>query len=100
MYMAPELISGSRFARPSSDIFSLGVIAHELLTAEMPFKKPPIGSVMRQETLVLSLAIRARKDLPAPLVELVERCLSVDPAQRPTAQELATALAACGSKGA
>jgi len=92
MYMAPEASFGSRHAQPASDVFAFGVIAYELLTRELPFKKPPVGSVMRQETLVLPHGLRKRSDLDQALIVLFERALNVDPAQRPTAAKLAEAL--------
>ena len=94
MYMAPEISFGSRHAQPSSDVFAFGVIAYELLTKEMPFQRPPVGTVLRQETLRIPMGLRARSDLDPVLVALFQRALSMDPAQRPTAAELATALAA------
>src|SRR6185437_14642598 len=38
-YMAPERLSG--IAAPSNDIFSLGVILHQMLTGRMPAVAPP-----------------------------------------------------------
>jgi serine/threonine protein kinase len=92
MYMAPEISFGSRHAQSSSDVFAFGVIAYELLTKELPFKKPPVGSVMRHETLVLPQGLRKRTDLDKGLISLLEKALNVDPAQRPTAAQLAEAL--------
>ena len=94
MYMAPEISFGSRHAQPSSDVFALGVIAYELLTKELPFRRPPVGTVLRQETLRIPLGLRALAGLDPTLVALFERALSMDPAQRPSAAELATALTA------
>lgn len=92
MYMAPEISFGSRHAQPAADVFAFGVIAYELVTRELPFKKPPVGSVMRQETLLLPHGLRKRSDLDQALITLFERALNVDPAQRPTAAKLAEAL--------
>lgn len=92
MYMAPEISFGSRHAQPPSDVFALGVIAYELLTKELPFRRPPMGTVLRQETLRIPTGLRALTDLAPALLALFERALSMDPAQRPSAAELATAL--------
>lgn len=92
MYMAPEISFGSRLAQPASDVFALGVIAYELLTKELPFRRPPVGTVLRQETLRIPLGLRALTHLDPLLLSLFERALSMDPAQRPSAAELAAAL--------
>lgn len=92
MYMAPEISFGSRHAQPSSDIFSLGVIAYELIVGDPPFKKPPIGAVVRHEALRIPPGLRNCPALDPELCDLLERSLSSAPAQRPTAADLARAL--------
>jgi hypothetical protein len=90
-YIAPELVNGARDATPPSDIWSFGVIAHELLTGALPFLVPPLfapnhrlDALWRGVHAPIAPALRA----------LVEGCLAHDPAARPTAQELARELAA------
>ena len=92
MYMAPELSFGSRQAQPASDIFSFGVLAYELITKEMPFKKPTVGSAGRPEALPIPPGLRLCPQLGPELIFLLESALSADPAQRPTAAQLAQAL--------
>lgn len=94
LYMAPELFSGSKNAQPPADIFSLGVIAFELLTAQLPFARPAIvARAMREEVAVPSLS-QLRPDLPPALLAMLERCLSAEPDKRPTAQQVALQLVA------
>jgi tRNA A-37 threonylcarbamoyl transferase component Bud32 len=90
-YMAPELAQGSRSAAPSSDIWSFGVIAHELLTGLLPFALPPL--VAPNCAIELSW-LTARAPVVPELRALVESCLARDPAARPTAEQLARELAA------
>ena len=73
-YMAPERLSG--IAAPSNDIFSLGVILHQMLTGRMPTAAPlPPGSKAPR--------------LPEPLARVVRRCVASNPAERfATAEEL------------
>lgn len=72
-YMAPERLSG--IAAPSNDIFSLGVILHQMLTARMPVAAPSPNS--------------AAPRLPEPLAQVVRRSIAANPAERyATAEEL------------
>ncbi|SRR5579883_136561 len=91
MYMAPELADGSRRARPSSDIFSLGVIAYEIITLQMPFNRPPVLSGGVLDIPPLS---QKRPDIDQGIAEMIERCLNIDPARRPAAAEIAIDIAA------
>lgn len=93
MYLAPELVVGSRDARPPADVFSFGVVAFEVLTSALPFEKPPVVSRYRGEALAPTHLASLRPDVPPYIVELLERCLSDDPARRPTAAELVDVLA-------
>jgi serine/threonine protein kinase len=73
-YMAPERLSG--IAAPSNDIFSLGVILHQLLTGRMPTATPAPAGVPAPR-------------LPEPLAEVVRRAVATNPAERyATADEL------------
>ena len=93
MYMAPELASGSKYARPAADLFALGVIAYELLTKEMPFPSPVVWA-KRPSDVRVAVPFRALKlTLPDSLVALLDRCLHHDPLMRPTAERLHVALA-------
>lgn len=92
MYLAPELVTGSRDARPPADVFSFGVLAFEVLTGTLPFSRPPVVSRYRGEALRPTQFSALRSDIPLYLSELVERCLSDDPAGRPTAAELVDGL--------
>ena len=83
-YMAPELASGTREAKPSSDIFSFGIIAYEMLTGQTPFPEPPLIARLHGRAIVIPSN--------RPVDPLVMRCLSTDPAKRPTANELANSL--------
>lgn len=72
-YMAPERLSG--IAAPSNDIFSLGVILYQMLTAHMlATSDPPAASVPL---------------LPMPIVQVIRRSTAANPAERyATAEEL------------
>ncbi|MRG98054.1 protein kinase domain-containing protein [Polyangium spumosum] len=87
-YMAPELARRSRALRPSSDVFSLGIIAYELLTEERPFPMPPLFLVVQGRPIEVPDNLRRVPGLPPSLAALFERCLAEDPDARPTAREV------------
>jgi tetratricopeptide (TPR) repeat protein len=81
-YMPPEQVRGEEIDG-RADLWSLGVVLHEMLTGRLPFKGAAeslmIYSILHDEPE----AIRGlRPDLPAPLADLVERSLVKDPEGR------------------
>ncbi len=82
-YMSPEQMEG-RDLDPRTDLFSLGIIAYQLLAGAHPFERnseaATITAIGRGDRVPLS---EAAPGLPRPLEELVERLLAPDPAARP-----------------
>jgi serine/threonine-protein kinase len=93
-YMAPELCSGE-VAGPRADIYSLGVVAYEMLTARVPFKgNTPGATIVAQISEPLPPAHEVNPDLPRAVAEVLDKALSKDPDGRyETAQEFVGALA-------
>ncbi len=105
-YMAPEHLEAFLARQPlgaaeaaGADLFSLGVLLYELLTGRHPFGAPPIRTPqdcareMLQREKQGFQPIRERNPaVPERLARLVESCLAVDPARRPTAATLARQL--------
>jgi serine/threonine protein kinase len=81
-YMAPEQIQG-KGADHRSDIFSLGVIMHEMAVGHRPFRGVTsaeiMASILRDEPESIATS---RPDLPAPLARIIGRCLSKQPDRR------------------
>jgi serine/threonine-protein kinase len=92
MYIAPELARGSRDALPSSDLWSFGVLAYELLTGSRPFTRPPVIEMLRRDGAD-ALHLEKQK-LPEVARAIVAQCLQLDPTERPTAAEVARVLGA------
>jgi serine/threonine-protein kinase len=93
-YMAPELFEGSA-ATPRSDLYSLGVLLFRAVTREYPVPGRSTAEIRaahsRGERRRL---IDVRPDLPSPFVQVVERALARDPADRyETAGAMADAMA-------
>jgi serine/threonine-protein kinase len=93
-YMAPEQINASATIDGRADVYSLGVMAYQMLTGQLPFTGESPGAVLMAHLQQAVPDPRAlRPDLPAPCAEAIQRALAKDPAQRcPTAGELAAAL--------
>lgn len=89
VYMSPEQASGDAVST-KSDVYSLGVMAYELLTGEPPFQaSTAMGWAAAHLRDTPTPVGQARKGLSPELARLVDRCLSKDPTQRPTAADVA-----------
>lgn len=81
-YMSPEQANGGEVG-PTSDVFSFGVLAYELLTGQLPFKGQGPGAVIAAIVSGRYTPLSAaRRAVPPELAALVERCLEKDPAAR------------------
>jgi eukaryotic-like serine/threonine-protein kinase len=80
-YMAPEQLSG-QVAHAAIDIFALGVLLFEALTAQLPFEGhlpgvyPQLSQAPRKPSELVTVS--------APLEDLILRCLRRNPAERPS----------------
>jgi WD40 repeat protein len=93
MYMSPEQADGQA-VDARSDLFSLGSVLYEMCTGVPPFRGSSAAAVLRS---VIDVAPRPVQQLnpqvPGPLVKVIERLHSKDPARRyQTAAEVAEVL--------
>jgi serine/threonine-protein kinase len=86
--MAPELARGSKDAKPSSDVWSFGVMAYELFTGRHPFPSPPAFDALAGRPISPPAPLDVAGLAPE-IARLVGQCISPDAAARPTAQRLA-----------
>lgn len=88
VYMSPEQVDGQE-VDPSSDVYSLGVMAFEMLAGEWPFLAESAFQLMLKHVQEAPPDVRARRaDVPAPLADLVGRMLSKRRADRPSLDEI------------
>ena len=102
-YISPEAASGDD-TDPRSDIYSLGVLAYQLLTGELPFEGSTAAAVLMQHVHKEPPLLRSKgrgADVPDEVAQVVMRALSKDPAARQqTLAEFLNSLAeAAGSAG-
>ena len=88
-YMSPEQLEG-RQVDHRSDVFSVGIVLHEMIAGERPFKGESsaslITSILRDRPGSVS---RLRADVPPALERVILRCLQKDPERRfQTAKDL------------
>ncbi|MFY1671320.1 serine/threonine-protein kinase [Plantactinospora sp. WMMB334] len=91
-FVAPERLSGVG-ASPATDVYAVGVLLYLCLAGRLPWPvrtEPdrPFSHVHRTPDPLPPVA-----DLPADVAELCQRCLSADPADRPTSAAMALLLA-------
>jgi tetratricopeptide (TPR) repeat protein len=81
-YMSPEQVRGEK-VDARSDIFSIGSVFYEILTDHKPFTAESMHAVLFQVLQNEPESVRKwAPDVPGILVEVVEKCLAKDSAQR------------------
>jgi tetratricopeptide (TPR) repeat protein len=91
LYMAPEQIDG---ATPDerSEVFSVGVLAHEILAGKPPYTATSMAELFRQ---IKSVPAPPLDKVPDAIAAIVDRALAKAPGERyPTMQALRDAIAA------
>ncbi|HLB35422.1 MAG TPA: protein kinase [Gemmatimonadales bacterium] len=93
-YMSPEQAAGEREIDARSDLYSLGLVAFEMLVGDPPFQAGTVpGILMKQITEPAPEVMRLRPDCPEDLGHTIMRCLEKNPDDRwPTADALRRAL--------
>lgn len=79
-YASPEQLGGGAHLSSASDVFSLGVVAYQVLTGERPFAtaagKAPEGWALRSPLRALDPRI------PPAVEQVIHQAMSIDPALR------------------
>jgi Tol biopolymer transport system component len=82
-YMAPEQISADPRIDHRADIYSVGVLAYELLAGRLPFGGDASQDVLSAHLTGVPVPLTThRPEVPAPLADLVMTCLAKQTADR------------------
>ncbi|MBI4851662.1 MAG: sigma-70 family RNA polymerase sigma factor [Acidobacteria bacterium] len=90
-YMAPERFENLPY-NGQADVYSLGVIAYQMLCGSLPFLSEPTNFFSIIKTFLTQEPIPLRKlnpEISSPLEELIMSTLAKDPKKRPTPNQFA-----------
>ena len=90
VYMAPEVISGSKYDE-RADVYSFGVVMVEVFTGNAPYSEPEFRDMMNHQLMYKILHEGLRPSLagvPEEFALLVGDCWNEDPASRPDFTEI------------
>ncbi len=77
LYMAPEQLAAAKNVDKRADLWALGVILYELITAERPFMAETLPQLVLRVATDKPTPLRTYlPDAPEGLVQLIDKCLS------------------------
>ncbi|MBO3738875.1 serine/threonine-protein kinase [Actinoplanes flavus] len=91
-YIAPERFEGCP-ATPAADMFALGTLLHHCLSGRLPWTARTHTEMVLAQRFTDPDPLPRIDGLPPEVLDLCSRCLSRDPAERPTALMAALLLA-------
>ena len=89
-YLAPEVLTG-RAPDERTDLFTLGVVAYQLVTGRVPFQAATLPELIGQMLTVAPAGVPAG-EVPSAAAGAILLCVSVDPGARGTLEDLRAAV--------
>ncbi|GAA2590351.1 hypothetical protein GCM10010435_81250 [Winogradskya consettensis] len=91
-YLAPERLLYNA-VEPASDVYALGVLLYRLLAGHSPWTSETTTQMLTAHIYVDPFPLLPMFQVPDFVTALCNRCLDKDPAERPSAREVAALLA-------
>ena len=88
-YMSPEQIRDSKNITPASDVFSIGIVACEMLLGENPFRGSSLSETFNNIQKKKISAKAFDSSIPKDIVHFLLELLRKDPRKRPMANDVA-----------
>jgi serine/threonine-protein kinase len=92
-YLAPERLTGGGEVTPASDVYALGLMVHRALTNHLPWQAETTTQMLNAHVYIEPAPLPPTNGVLPEVNQLCDRCLAKDPADRPSAAEVAAALA-------
>lgn len=96
IYMAPEIIEGVKY-NGKADVYSFAILMYEVVTDLVPYEDFQKGNITLFQFNMKVLSENYRPEFKVPIKksikELIEKCWSSDPNERPTFDEIFNRLA-------
>ena len=86
-YLAPEILISKEYSK-SSDVYSFGMVVYEIVTYEIPFNNMTDAVQIIDEVVTKGNRPEFKETVPDCYKNLIERCWSAEPNERPTFSEI------------
>jgi len=91
-YLAPERLRSDQVT-PASDVYAFGLLLYRSLTGRLPWSNETVTQIVLAHVTVEPAPLPELVGVPVAVRELCLRCLAKEPADRPDAAAVASALA-------
>lgn len=86
-YLAPEIFESNKYSK-NSDVYAFAFIIYEIITKKIPFRDLKNTNELFIEVVVNSHRPKIKKQIPASYKNLIEKCWSQFPNDRPTFEQI------------